>query len=87
MSLLEEIEKEKRLLTRYEKSLALEKLQKRKSDTRYKIELGGLIKKSGLDAYNKSIILGALIYITKLIETDNSYLMLFDSHGKASFFE
>lgn len=87
MALLEEIEKEKQLLARYAKSLELEKVQKRKADTRHKIELGGLVKKSGLDAYNKSIILGALFYIIKLIETDNSYLMLFDSHGKASFFE
>ena len=64
---LKQIEAEERLLARCEKSLALEKLKKRRSDTRRKIELGGLVIKSGISNYQKSIILGGLAYILPLL--------------------
>jgi len=42
MTTLEQIGKEKQIITRCEKSPSLEKIKKRKSDTRRKIEFGGL---------------------------------------------
>ncbi|HAT8371218.1 TPA: conjugal transfer protein TraD, partial [Legionella pneumophila] len=53
-----QIEKEKQSIARYEKSLAQEKLKKRRVDTRRKIELGGLVIKSGMGQYSKTVVLG-----------------------------
>ncbi|HAT1704408.1 TPA: conjugal transfer protein TraD [Legionella pneumophila] len=85
MAMLEEIEKEKQLIARCEKSLALEILKRRKADTRSKIELGGLIIKSGLNIFNKSVILGGLDYIFEMANNDTSYLNFFESRGKQLF--
>ncbi|HAT3891403.1 conjugal transfer protein TraD [Legionella pneumophila serogroup 1] len=85
MAMLEEIEKEKQLIARCEKSLALEILKRRKADTRSKIELGGLIIKSGLNIFNKSVILGGLDYIFEMANNDTSYLSFFESRGKQLF--
>ena len=60
MTTHKEIENEKQVIARAEKSIALEKLKLRRADTRRKIELGGLVIKSKLDKYEKSVILGAL---------------------------
>ncbi|HAT1979019.1 TPA: conjugal transfer protein TraD [Legionella pneumophila] len=86
MNMLEQIEKEKQLIARCEKSLALEKLRKRRADTRHKIELGGLVIKSGMDRFNKATILGALDYSLKMIEENISYKDLFEVTGKKLFF-
>ena len=48
-------------VNRLERNLALEKIKKRKADTRRKIELGGLVIKAGMDRYPKNVILGALL--------------------------
>ena len=72
-------------MARCEKSLAFEKLKKRRADTRRKIELGGLVIKSGMDGFNKSVILGALSHAMQLIENDENYLPLFESVGDALF--
>ena len=72
-------------MARCEKSLALEKLKKRRADTRRKIELGGLVIKSGMDGFNKSVILGALSHAMGLIENDADYLSLFESSGDNLF--
>lgn len=85
MTMLKQIEKEKQNLARCEKSLALEKLKKRKADTRRKIELGGLVIKSGMAIYDKSILLGVLEYAGELIEQDSSYKSLFKSIGDKIF--
>lgn len=85
MTMFKQIEKEKQNLARCEKSLALEKLKKRKADTRHKIELGGLIIKSSMDIHNKSIILGGLIHLKQLISQDESHLKLFESIGSNLF--
>jgi len=53
---LKQIEKEKQELAHWQQSYALEKLKKRKADTRRKIELGGLVVKSGLDCLNKALL-------------------------------
>ncbi|KTD83116.1 conjugal transfer protein TraD [Legionella waltersii] len=84
MTMFEEIEKEKQLIVRCEKSLALEKLRKRRADTRRKIEFGGLVIKSGLDKYDKVTILGALDYVLKLIISDE-YHKQFNARGRELF--
>jgi len=76
-----QIIKQQQQVARCEKSLALEKLKKRKADTRRKIELGGLVIKSGMDGFNKSVILGALSHAMQLIENEADYLSLFESMG------
>ncbi len=80
-----QIVKQEQYMARCEKSLALEKLKKRRADTRRKIELGGLVIKSGMDGFNKSVILGALSHVMQLIENDENYLPLFESVGDALF--
>ncbi|HAT1796910.1 TPA: conjugal transfer protein TraD [Legionella pneumophila] len=87
MTIHKQIEKEKQLIARYEKSLALDKLKRRKADARRKIELGGLVIKSGLDTYNKAIILGGLNYISEIANKDSNYLNLFEDRGKRLFSE
>ncbi|HHS8253805.1 TPA: conjugal transfer protein TraD [Legionella anisa] len=79
------IEEEKQLIARCEKSIALEKLKKRRADTRLKIELGGLIIKSGMNHYNKAIILGALEHVSQLIRQDECYIKLFEISGESLF--
>ncbi|QDQ40263.1 conjugal transfer protein TraD [Legionella geestiana] len=70
MTILEGIKREGQLIVRCEKSIKLEKLRKRKADTRRKIELGGLVIKAGLGDFNKPTILGALDYVVGLIAND-----------------
>jgi len=77
--------KQQQQVARCEKSLALEKLKERRADTRRKIEFGGLVIKSGMDGFNKSVILGALSHAMQLIESDENYLPLFESVGDALF--
>ncbi|MCL9685748.1 conjugal transfer protein TraD [Legionella maioricensis] len=85
MALLEDIEKEKQMITRCEKLLALDKLKKRRADTRQKIELGGLVIKSGINIYEKSIILGGLIYISTLIKKDTDFVSSLEILGDNTF--
>ena len=82
-----QIVKEKQFIARCEKSLALEKLKKRRPDTRRKIELGGLVIKVVMNGFNKAVILGALAYGMELIMQDESYDQLFESKGNALFLE
>ncbi|MGC1182838.1 conjugal transfer protein TraD [Legionella sp.] len=79
------IKKQNQIIARCEKSLALEKLQKRRADTRRKIELGGLVIKSGIETHDKSILLGALAYAKKLIEQNPHYEQVFKSIGDKIF--
>ena len=85
MSITLDITKQQQTIARCEKSLALEKLKKRRADTRRKIELGGLVVKSGMDGFNKSVILGGLDYIQNLISKDASYVTLFNLKGDQLF--
>lgn len=87
MPTLDTIKKTKQRIARLEKSQAMEKIKQRRADTRRKIEFGGLVVKSGMDSYNKSIILGALAHALKSIEEDESYKTLFESIGDNLFLE
>ncbi|HAU1410433.1 TPA: conjugal transfer protein TraD [Legionella pneumophila] len=80
-----QIKKQKQIIARDEKALALIKLKKRKADTRRKIELGGLVIKSGMGRYDKATILGALDYTINLIGQDKDYANLFISKGNNLF--
>ena len=82
-----QIKKQEQRIARAEHSLALEKLKKRRADTRRKIELGGLVIKSGIDGLNKSIVLGALLHALELIEKEDNYKEIFESIGDTAFLE
>jgi hypothetical protein len=79
------IKKQEQRIARAETSLALEKLKKRRADTRRKIELGGLVVKSGMDGLNKSVVLGALTHALGLIEKEEGYSKIFESIGDTEF--
>lgn len=81
------IKNEQQKIARLENLLAVEKLKKRRADTRRKIQFGGLVVKSAMDSYSKSIILGALTHAMQLIAKDEHYLTLFQSIGDNLFLE
>ncbi|HAT1700353.1 TPA: conjugal transfer protein TraD [Legionella pneumophila] len=85
MATLDQIDKEKQIIICCERSLALEKLKKRRADTRNKIELGGLVIKSKLNVYNKSIILGALTCSLQIMEADSNFIKIFETIGESLF--
>lgn len=85
MEILNEIKKEKQLIAYQEKLLALEKLKKRRADTRNKIELGGLVIKSGMHSYNKAIVLGALAHALELVKQNDSHQSFFENIGVKLF--
>ncbi len=72
-------------VARLERHLSLERLRVRKSDTRRKIEFGGLVIKAKIDKYSKAVILGALIDAVESIERDASYEKLFKAKAEAVF--
>ena len=79
-----EIKKIQQKIKRLETTIALEKLKQRKADTRIKIELGGLIIKSGLNNLPKSVILGILLDVKERIK-DKSALEHFEALGNLEF--
>jgi hypothetical protein len=83
MTTLKPIEKDKQRLAR--QSLASAKLNRRRADTRRKIELGGLVIKSGMDGFSKAVILGALDYSLSLIRQDATYGEWFETKGNRLF--
>ena len=87
MKLSEQVKKEEQKIARLEQRLAEEKLKKRKLDARRKIELGGLVIKSGIDGLSKAIILGPLTHSLQLIHQDETYKTLFESLGEKLFLE
>lgn len=80
-----EITKQNQLIARAEKTLALEKIKIRRADARRKIELGGLVIKSGMDGFNKSVILGALDYLSELLAQDKTQIEMFEARGNKLF--
>jgi hypothetical protein len=72
-------------IARLERKLALDKIKKRKADTRRKIEFGGLVIKAQMDNLSKEIILGALISAKKEINKEPAAKSLFKSIGQGAF--
>ena len=57
----------------------------RKLDTRYKIEMGGLVKKAGLDdlhATSPEALLGILLEAKKIIDADSTVINKYKKIGK-----
>ena len=72
-------------VNRLERNLALEKIKKRKADTRRKIELGGLVIKAGMDQYPKDVILGVLISGFKEMKQGLELERLYSQKGASAF--
>lgn len=83
----EQIKKQTQQVAKLERKLALEKIKRRKAETRRKIEFGGLVVKAKMDEYSKDIILGALLDVKEQIEADEGARALFKSKGEAAFME
>lgn len=83
----ENLKKAHQRLIRLEKSQALQKVKKRKQETRRKIEFGGLVVKARMDAYSKDLILGALLDAKAQIESSPESRRLFEIKGQKAFME
>jgi len=59
----------------------------RKQDTRFKIELGGLVIKAGLGNEPKAVVLGALTLVAAALQGQNANAnrARFAAEGEASF--
>lgn len=77
--------KAKQKVARLQSKIALTSTLKRKIDTRNKIELGGLVIKSGLNKYPKSVILGALIDAVEQLSNSPDTKELFSIKGENAF--
>ena len=87
MPIKDELIKQQQKVNRLEKNLAIQKIKRRKAETRHKIELGGLVVKSKMDKYPKNVILGALISVFDDMEKDKNTIELFKIQGDKSFME
>ena len=85
MPTLDEIKMQQQIVARLERRLALQKIKKRKAETRRKIELGGLVVKAQMDQYSKAIILGALLDALENLKRDKTYQTVYRSKGEAEF--
>lgn len=81
----EKIEKERKKAARLERHLSLQKVKKRKADTRRKIELGGLVIKAKMDQYTKTVILGVLLEAKARLLYDVAYQKQLDEKGEKGF--
>ena len=79
------IVKKSQEIARLERKLALDKIKKRKAETRRKIEFGGLVVKASMDDYSKEIILGALVNAKKEMDKEPATKALYQSIGKSEF--
>ena len=87
MSIHKKIKKQQQIISRSANSLALQKLKKRKAETRRKIELGGLVVKAGMDGYSKSTILGGLLHLLPIIQSDKHFQEILEAKGEAAFLD
>ncbi|HAT9741614.1 conjugal transfer protein TraD [Legionella pneumophila serogroup 1] len=85
MSTHKHIKKQQQVIAKCQKSLALDKIKMRRADTRRKIELGGIVIKSGFDGYSKSVILGGLNYLLLLIKQNPTFEKQFCDIGNIIF--
>ena len=81
----DKIKKKSQEVAKLERKLALEKIKKRKAETRRKIELGGLVVKANMDTYSKDIVLGALVHAEKELKKEGGTKLLYQSIGQAAF--
>lgn len=81
------LKKKAQQLAALERNLALEKVKKRKAETRRKIELGGLVIKARMDLYSKDVILGALVHSSQELKREVGTKLLYQSLGQSVFME
>lgn len=81
----DKIQKAGQKLARLERNYALERMKARKTETRTKIQFGGLVVKAGMDKYPKNVILGALIDAVENLDRDSAYQQLCEYKGEAAF--
>ena len=84
MTLTKKIIRQQQCIARMEQSAALEKIRKRRAETRQKIQWGGLVIKAGMSGYDKAVILGALLHAHELLQ-DQDYTNLFHLKGQQEF--
>jgi len=87
MSKEEKLSNQQQVLAKLQQQLRIDKVQKRKQDTRLKIEFGGLVIKSKMDNYSKSVILGALIDAKECMRYDGSVEKLYPQRAKKHFWQ
>lgn len=87
MATAKEITQLEQRIARLERSQAMQKIKKRKLETRKKIQLGGLVTKAGMNTYPKDVILGALIDSKQQIESNNDEKRFFELKGRAAFLD
>ncbi len=85
MSSGKELKKAEQLYNRAALKLSRERERIRKNDIHNKIQLGGLVIKSGMDKYSKSVILGALIDAVNNIKNDPDYERIYKMKGDRAF--
>ncbi|KTD47880.1 protein TraD [Legionella quinlivanii] len=85
MDITKQIAKQKQIICREEKSLMIDKIKQRRAETRRKIELGGVVIKSGMGDFNKSVILGSLNYAYEILISEAVYKELFEIKGEQLF--
>jgi len=85
MKTSDQILKYEQKLNRHQSQLNREKLKQRKSDTRRKIELGGLVIKANMDNFSKAVILGALLDSIERLNDEPHFKVYFQSKGEAGF--
>ncbi len=81
----EKVKRKSQEIARLERKLSLEKIKRRKAETRKKIEFGGLVIKAKLCGLSKAVILGALISAEEELSRDPSTKTLFQLKGEAAF--
>lgn len=85
LMLNDEISKAEQKIAKLERHYTLEKIKERKKETRHKIQLGGLVIKSGMDKFSKNIILGALIDALENLDRDEDFQRLCQHKGEVGF--
>ncbi len=83
----EALKKAQQKMNRQELKLAKEKALVRKLDTHNKIKLGGLVIKSKMDKYPKTVILAALVEAFNNIENNEDYLKTYHLKGEKLFMD
>lgn len=75
----------KKQIHNLEHQLASSREQRRKQETRRKIQLGGLIVKAELDKLDRAALYGALLELKQMIEKDENLIKKFAENGKIFF--
>lgn len=74
-------------MTQTKMAVTRERNRERSEDTRFKIQMGGLVIKAGLDDLSSSELLGALVEISEMLNSEDSEAISrrFKRTGKAIF--